>query len=144
MLHAKDALQQSFDRIVIGCRDTDVLVLLVHYKHQLPREIWLKSETARDPKYVPVHEIKLDVAMRSTLPAFHAVTGCDTVSQFAGIGKVTAWKTFKENSHLLVSLGCGNLTEETPNSVEKFVFKINEPATEITNIDLLRAFLFNK
>ena len=82
--------------------------------------------------------------MRSTLPAFHAVTGCDTVSQFAGIGKVTAWKAFKENSQLLVSLGSGDLTEETLNSVEKFVCKIYEPTTEITNIDQLRVFLFNK
>ena len=39
----------------------------------------VKQGTARDPKYVPVHELKLDVAMRSTLPAFHAVTGSKLV-----------------------------------------------------------------
>lgn len=27
----------------------------------------------------------------SALPMFHSLTGCDTVSSFAGIGKVTAW-----------------------------------------------------
>ena len=31
-------------------------------------------------KYEPVHEIKLDAALHSTSPAFHAVSGCDTVS----------------------------------------------------------------
>ena len=56
-------------RVVVVCRDTDVLVLLLHFKHQPPRD--------------------------STLPVSHAVTGCDTVSQFAGHGKVTAWKAFQ-------------------------------------------------
>ena len=27
----------------------------------------------------------------ANLPLFHALTGCDTVSSFAGIGKKTAW-----------------------------------------------------
>ena len=65
----------------VVCRETEVLVLL-HVKLQPPRD--------------------------STLPAFHVVTGCDTVSQFAGHGKVTAWKAFKQNSQLLTSLGCGD------------------------------------
>ena len=73
-------------RVVVVCRDTDVLVLL-HFKHQLPRD--------------------------STLSAFHAVTGCDTVSQFAGHDKVTACKAFKQISQLLTSLGFSELTEET-------------------------------
>ena len=53
-------------------------------------------------KVVPVHEMKWDAALQSALPAFHAVTGCDTVSQFAGQGKVVAWKAFENNSQLLI------------------------------------------
>ena len=30
-----------------------------------------------------------------TLPVFHVFTGCDTVSEFAGRGKKTAWETWK-------------------------------------------------
>ena len=71
---------------VVVCRVTDVQVLL-HFKHQPPRD--------------------------STLLAFHAVTGCDTVSQFAGHSKVTACKVFKQNNQLLTTLGFGELTEET-------------------------------
>ena len=65
--------------------------MLLNFKHQLPRD--------------------------STLPAFHAVTGCDTVRQFAGQGKVTACKAFMQNNQLLTSLGCGELTEETHSAV---------------------------
>ena len=61
-------------------------VILLHFKHQLPRDL--------------------------TLPAFHDVTGCDTLSQFAGHGKVTAWKAFQ----LPTSLG-GGLKEETHSAV---------------------------
>ena len=63
------------------------------------------SGTKKDPKYVPpIHEIKLDAALQYVLPAFHALTGCHTVSQFAGIGKVTAWKALENNSQLLTCL----------------------------------------
>ena len=74
------------ERVVVVCRDTDVLVLLVHFKHQLSREICFMSGTKKDPKYVPI----VGASLRPVLRAFHALTGCDTVSQFAGIGKVTA------------------------------------------------------
>ena len=48
------------------------------------------SGTKTAPKFVPVHEMKWDASLLSVLPASHAVTGCDTVSPFAGHGKVTA------------------------------------------------------
>ena len=48
------------------------------------------SGTKTAPKFVPVHEMKWDVCLLSVLPASHAVTGCNTVSQFTGHGKVTA------------------------------------------------------
>ena len=66
------------------------------------------SGTKKGPKYVPVHEIKVNYELRSVLPAFQALTDCDSVSQFAEHGKVTAWKTFEDNSQ-----GCGELTHDT-------------------------------
>ena len=51
-------------------------------------------------KVVPVHEMKWDAALQSALPAFHAVTGCDTVSQFAGHGKV------QHGKHLRITVSC--------------------------------------
>ena len=56
-------------RVVEVCRDTDVLVLLLHCKHQLSSD--------------------------STLSAINAVNGCGTVNQFVGHSKVTAWKAYK-------------------------------------------------
>ena len=121
-----------------------MLVLLVHFKHQLSREISFMSRTKKDPKHVPIHEMKLDATLRSVLPAFHALIGCDTVSQCACNCKVTAWKAFENNSQLLTALGCGRLTTETIYNAEDFVCKIYDPSTEITQIDQMRVFLFNK
>ncbi|MEW8545283.1 MAG: hypothetical protein AB2693_17305, partial [Candidatus Thiodiazotropha sp.] len=144
ILHAKDAAQQGYDRTVIVCRDTDVLILLLHFRHLLSREIWFKSGTQKKPKFVAIHDINLNADMSLTLPAFHALTGCDTVSQFAGHGKVTAWKVYKQYNYLLHSLGNGNLTDEKISNAEKFVCKVYDPSSNITSIDEMRLFLFNK
>ena len=40
-----------------------------------------------------------------SLLAFHAVTGCDTTSQFTSFGIKTAWQVFKQCSHLLNKVG---------------------------------------
>ena len=55
-------------------------------------------------KCVQVHEMKRDASLLSVLPTSHAVTGCDTVSQFAGNGKA-----FENNSQSLTGLGYGQL-----------------------------------
>ena len=67
------------------------------------------SGTKTAPKFVPVHEMKWDASLLSVLLASHAVTGCDTVSPFAGHGKVTAWNVFENNSQPLTGLGYGQL-----------------------------------
>ena len=48
-----------------------------------------------------------------TIPSFHAIMGCDTVSFFAGHSKKTSWKTFTEHHMLLRNLGNGDLDDST-------------------------------
>ena len=80
-------------------------MLLLHFKHQL--------------HYV--------------VPAFHAVTGCDTVRQFAGHGKVIAWKkAFKQNSQLLTSLGFGELQKKRSAALRSLSAKY-EPQNDKAN-----------
>ena len=86
--------------------------------------------------------MKLDAALLSVLLAF-CITGCDTISQFAWHCKVTAWKAFENNNQLLTGLRCGQLTNKTVDNFKKFVYKIDDPSTEIIKIDQMRVFLFN-
>ena len=82
------------------------------------------SGTKTAPKFVPVHKMKWDASLLSVLSASHAVTGCDTVKPFTGHDNVTAWKGFEKTSQPLTGLGNGQLTNESVDNVEKFVYKI--------------------
>lgn len=45
-------------------------------------------------RYIPIHLIvkRIGIKRAKALPFFHAITGCDSLSSFFGIGKLTAWK----------------------------------------------------
>ena len=45
ILHAKAACRDGYERDIISCRDTDVLVLLTHFAGQLSRELWMRAGT---------------------------------------------------------------------------------------------------
>ena len=144
ILHAMAACQNGFERLIICCRDTDVLVLLVHFASQLSQEIWFRTGTAKQRTFVAVHEVTLPESMKKNLPGFHALTRCDTVSQPRGHGKRTSWKTFQEHGYLLQDLGHGTLSEATIQQVEQFICKVYCPGTNEASINDLRFKLFQK
>ena len=84
ILHVKEAKEVGYNRVVIQCRDTDVLVLAVgHRKHQ-PSQIWRSCGTSEKPKYIPVHAINYPPLVMDNVITYHSVTGCDTTNQFSG------------------------------------------------------------
>uniref|UniRef100_UPI00358E4F58 protocadherin-15 n=1 Tax=Myxine glutinosa TaxID=7769 RepID=UPI00358E4F58 len=106
-------------------RDTDVLLLLLaHYDKMGCTRLYMKAGMSKAPKYFPVHEIRMSADQVDTLLAFHAVTGCDSVSQFSGHVKETAWQVFQQHHTDLIGLGKGPLTEKIATSTEKFICKI--------------------
>lgn len=113
------------------------------------KQLWIRAGTSKQRKYIPVHDIRQtlgstfdNTTFESILP-LHAITGCVTVSFFAGIGKKSAWKIFKTDCHLLVNLGVGELTDQTSTDAEKFVCKLYDVATAMTSNDA-RVKLFCK
>lgn len=144
LLHAKSVTDLGFERLIIISRDTDVLVLLIHFASDLSGEIWFQTGTAKQRSFVAVHAIDLDPALRHNLPAFYALSGCDTVSQFCGIGKTTAWKTFTKNCPLLDGLGRATLTERTLTDVKRFICRLYSNNENDTNINDVRFKIFLK
>ena len=74
--------------------DTDVLVLAVSTVVFLEdTEIWVAFGTGKHLRYIPAHDIAKELGSEKAraLPMFHAFTGCDTVSSFAGRGKKTTF-----------------------------------------------------
>ena len=111
--------------LVISCQDTDIFFLLVsHLDKMNHKQLWMRAATSKKPKYLPIHSI--GERLNETIPevetilSFHAITGCDTVSYFAGHSKKTARKTFTEHHMLLRNLGNGDLEDFTMKSAEKF------------------------
>ncbi len=80
--------------IRIVCDDTDVLIL-AHHLHartnDIPETVQVSmEECSRNHAIISVNNvIKEHRSVISNILGAHALTGCDTVSSFSGIGKAT-------------------------------------------------------
>ena len=94
LLHIKDAMNAGYKDAIIRTVDTNVVVLAVAYFQDLKNigNLWIAFGTGQDFRYIPVHEVARSIGpdMANSLPFFHALSGCDTTSQFANHGKNSA------------------------------------------------------
>ena len=99
LLHAKYASQEH-NGIIVQSPDTDVAVLCAtHYNALGCRELWFRTGIKDRIRYIPVHSLvsELGPLLCKALPGFHALTGCDSNSSLAGIGKKKALKILFES-----------------------------------------------
>jgi len=114
------------EHIVVSAHDSDITVLLLaHFDKMECETLWLKSGTSKKQKYIPIHEIRRTLALEQsvldTIPALHAITGCDTVSFLSRHLKKTSWDVFLEQHKLLEPFGKSEaLSEESINSISLF------------------------
>ena len=137
-------IHAQMETIVVSLRDTDVLLLrLAHYDRMGCTRLCVKVGKSNAPKHLPVHEIRmlLYIDLVDTILAFHAITGCDNVSQFSGNGKKTAWAVFKQHHTDLIGLGKGSLTEHIATPTEKGICKIYD-VPEVDTCNKARVKLF--
>lgn len=79
------------------------------------------------------------------LLTFHAITDCDTTSQFANIGKKTAYKLFMRYPAPLHSLGVTPVPEDSTLALaEILICNLYMPGNEMTLINKVRCRLFRK
>ena len=62
--------------------------------------------TTLSSRYIPIHTMvdALGPSKALALPAFHALTGCDTTSAFFGKGKKRAWTVWQSFPELTIPL----------------------------------------
>lgn len=80
---------------------------------------------------------------------FHALTGCDTVSCFAGHGKRTAWAVWTPLPELtqtltLLSTAPNRINEDAMHTIERFITLLYDRTSTETDIDKARRKLFSK
>ena len=98
-------------------------------------------------RYIPLNTIhsSLGPSLCKCFPSFHALTGCDSTSAFAEIGKTKPWKvliiqTIQTN---LSSLGENPVLQELVQSVAKsFICSVYISAKSFSSTDEARYFLF--
>uniref|UniRef100_UPI00358F6B91 uncharacterized protein n=1 Tax=Myxine glutinosa TaxID=7769 RepID=UPI00358F6B91 len=149
LLHTVDAARRGYRRIMLRTVDTDVLVLAVSTVARLENtEIWVAFGTGKHLRYIPAHDIATELGSEKAraLPMFHAFTGCDTVSSFAGRGKKTAfdtWKSFTEVTPVFSTL----LTDPTSlndcmSVLEKYAVLLYDRTCTESNVDSARKHIF--
>ena len=87
-MRVADAVKKRHRKLLVRTADTDVVVVAIATLDRTkPGELWVACGTGGHFRFIPIHEVAAAVDPRksATLPMFHALTGCDTVSSFAGI-----------------------------------------------------------
>ena len=144
-VHVADHTFNGFTNVALRTTDSDVVVIAISViKHlQELSELWIVFGTGKNFRYIPAHEIanQLGEARAGALPAFHSITGCDTVSALYGKGKKTAWAVWQQNPDVTFALRCLSAAPQMISaavnaSIQEFVVKLYD--LDGTNVDVAR------
>ena len=88
------ANEQRYRSIIVSSEDTDVRVLWLAFSFSIDVPIYQRCVSQLNVRYVDIGKVAHVIGQDAckALPGLHALTGCDTVSAFAGIGKVNSLK----------------------------------------------------
>ena len=151
MGHILDASLCGHWRIMIRTNDTDVVVLAASIVNTIPaEELWVAYGTGKHLQNIAAHAIASSLGREraAVLPMFHALTGCDTVSFFAGRGK-TAWDIWGVfpglTSTLLTLSSLPEVVDDTSLTViEHFVILLYNRTSNLAKVNEARQELFSK
>jgi len=119
---------------MIHATDTDVVVLAIAVSSVLKDcEIWVAFGHGSKLRYVPFHLISAELGNGASwgLLFLLAISGCDTVSAFYGIGKKTAWAVWRSMPQvtppfLRLSRAPTQISPDEMEQIKKLFFCISE------------------
>lgn len=156
-LHVQDAIEKGAMNIVVSTVDTDVVVIFIGLFPKLTSlndeiQLWIEFGKGKYLRYFSINHVyqQLGDAVSRSLPFFHAFSGCDTTSQFAGKGKKTAWKTWKsipQVTETFAALSEKPFTTMEQESevfaqIERFTCILYDHTTQLDRVNDLRQDLF--
>lgn len=102
-LHAAHIDKADCSKIVLYSPDTDVEVLATYFQPQLKARLFI----SRKQVFVDISKVmnNLGVETCKALPGYHALTGCDTTSAFAGRGKKRGFPLIPDHVNSLQTIG---------------------------------------
>ena len=153
LLHVEDATKQGYTKVSIRTVGTDVVVLAVAAAQRLSiDELWVAFGTGKSFRFLAAHEMAQALGPDKCrgLPAFHAFTGCDTVSSFGGRSKNTAWETWKvcdEVTAIFYALGATptpSIVDDSLDTLEHFVVLLYDRTSNHEHVNDARKQLFTQ
>ena len=150
LLHASHAYQQGQKRVLIQATDTDVVVLAIRTANILKDcELWVAFGHGKHFRYIAAHSIadELDDESCQGLLFLHAISGCDTVSAFCGIGKKTAWEVWRTSDVFKslfsrLSLAPSTMCDADLVTLERFVVLLYQRTSPLLRVNEARKRLF--
>ena len=151
LLHAAHAGRCGMEKMMICTVDTDVVIIALSSFASLNLlELWISFGTGNNHRLLPIHLIfsAIGAVKCNGLPFFHAFTGCDQVSFFAGKGKKSVWKTWKNFDDASASfVSCSNFPssqqlEEFFPTIERYVALLYDPTSMLISVNECRKALF--
>jgi len=128
---------------------TDVVVLAVAAVATLDlKELWVSYETGKKHRILTAHLFAkaLSPTKSKRLPIFHALTGCDATSFFAGYGKRTAWAVWENfpnvtSTFLELAGTSSSISEENLCTIERFIILIYDRTSHLSKVGESSRFL---
>ena len=144
--HIHWAGAQGFSSFTVESKDTDVLVLLVHYfkrfKESGVTKIWQSLGTGANKRKLPIHTLyqRIPKPLRNVLLACFVGTGCDYISKVGT--KHGAIAAFPEKN--LDQFGTVNLNRKIISQAEEYLVNVLKNNASETTFDQLRLSQYNK
>ena len=151
-LHMFHAFSAGFKKFVIHSPDTDVFMMALSYLEHISENVFFHTGTRDKDRIISLERIRKESQRKNlnneitvnrffqALLGLYAYTGCDTVSAFAGQGKIKATKlmaTSKEYVELFCKVGRNmQLDEQTFGELEEFTCHLY--GTKCNDINHLR------
>lgn len=139
--------------VVVRCADTDILVIvlanMIHFDNELT--VWLQFGVGNNCRFINATEISrhLGVQLCASLPAFHALTGCDFTPSFYRKGKQKPFSLLRGNEKYqkaFADLANPSLVASTAPIIEEFVCRLyattKNRLSKVTSVNEARLRMF--
>ena len=111
-------------------------------------ELWIEYGVSTRKKWIPVHSYANELGEENcrALPFWYCFTGCDTVSQFGGHGKKTAWEVWRAYPHVIETFikfsGLCDVKPTDKKHLERYVCLLYDRTTPYDSVNECRRSLF--
>ena len=159
-IHIEDSLRNGARTILVRTVDTDIMVIIagVFFKLQATYSgldiNCVAFSMGKHFQYYHINTISQNLGepLCQALPFYYAFTGCDTMSQFLGKGKKSAWEAWKSLPNVTDAFQfiaqhpfhVLELSSATFQLLEHFACILYDRTTSITKVNELRQELLSK